>query len=286
MHSFTRPAPQRWASLLFALVMTIAPAAGAAPQQEVEVEVDAEAKAKAKPLVFVAKLQAGPGTSEGEASLLNDALLVAIKRFDDKFEIRTSQDIEGIAKLEEAQTLAGCDVVSCAAEIGDALGAEQLVTGQLGRVGSTWILSLTRTERSTLKALARTQVRAQGEAPDILFPMIEQQAAEAFGYASPAPPPVEVEPVDAKGGPSLLFLAGGAAAMGVGVLVGAAGVGAYALSLQRFEAAKTAADRDGFDQAVQQSQTAYLGAVALGVTSAILVTAGAVAAGAAFVAGE
>lgn len=285
MHAWNRHTARRWQRpfALIALVTTLA-APSAFAQKSAPKEEQAK-EAKAKPLVFVAKLQAGPGTSDGEASLLNDALLVAIKRFDDKFEIRTTQDIEGIAKLEEAQTLAGCDVVSCAAEIGDALGAEQLVTGQLGRVGTTWILSLTRTERSTLRALARTQVRAQGEAPDILFPLIEQQAAETFGQA-PASAPGDVEPVDAGGGPSLLFLAGGGAAIGVGAVAGALAAVTYYLSFQRFNDAKTAVTPSDFDGAIQASQNAYWATVALGITSAILVSAGGVAAGAAFVAGE
>ena len=271
--------------LLLTLALTsIAPAAAAQPTSTA-------------PRVFVAKLQAGAGATPGEASILNDSLLVAMKRFDHEFEIRTSQDIEGVTKLEVAQAMTGCDVVSCAAEIGDALGAEQLITGQLGHVGETWILSLTRTERATLKALSRTQVRVVGKAPDVLFPYIDKQAAEVLGKAATtvqtnvpanesAPSALAPAAETGEGGPSFPLLIGGVVAIGAGVLLGAVAAGLYWASWDQYATAQDAPSLDAFENAKGTGQVLYWGFVAATATASVAAIAGVGGLGAAFVLGE
>lgn len=159
---------------------------------------------------FVAPLQTGPGADEATVRLIEERLLISAKRLAG-FDVVGARDVKAMLDLEQdKQQLGVCDDVSCLAEIAGALDAPQLVTGQLGRVGNTWILTLTRTDRGSMQALARVSRESQGESPEGLLPQLDGQIDELFGVAPEVP---------------VLGIVGGTA-LGLGVLgvgVGVAG---------------------------------------------------------------
>lgn len=160
--------------------------------------------------VFVASLVAGVGADDGVVRLLDEQILTSARRHP-AFEVVGARDVRALLDMEENKQQVGvCDEVTCLAEIAGALDAPQLVTGQLGRLGNTWILTLTRTERSTLTALVRVSRETQGETPEGLLRQIDGQVDELFGVTA---------------GPSPLLVAGG---VGVGAGVVGLGVGLYA----------------------------------------------------------
>lgn len=166
-------------------------------------------EARAVPRVFVAPF-AGATSDPGTVDLIEDRVLVAA-RASTGFEVIGAADLQNVLDVEAAKQAVGCDSTSCANEIADALAAEQIVFGQLGRIGDTWQLTLTRTERATLKVLGRAVREARGTTPEGLLDAIPGQVGEVFGVV-----------VDE--GPGVLAIAGIAstAAGALGVVIGGA----------------------------------------------------------------
>ncbi len=214
--------------------------------------------------VFIAGISVGAQADAQVVSLLEDKLLVLARRHEDRFEVLGATDVQGILQAEAAAQAVGCDQMSCASELADALDAPQLVTGQLGKVGERWLLTLTRTDRRTMKVVARTQTEAVGTSPEQLLERMPAQVDELFG-AAPAPMP---------------WLAiGGAATAGLGVVVAALGGGSIGYSYVPYgEAQRATTNADHLVARGQSELFAYGGAAALAI-GVVVVVAGAVVAG-------
>ncbi len=83
----------------------------------------------------------GTGVTNQTAANLTQVLSTELKRIDGT-SVVSRADILAMMQLQEQKMLAGCDDASCLAEIGGALGVEQLVAGNVGKVGDTFIIAL------------------------------------------------------------------------------------------------------------------------------------------------
>lgn len=163
--------------------------------------------------VFFAQPQASAVSAE-EARLIESTILTAARAHADRFDAVGMTDVQGILDAEAARAALGCDASECASEIADAVSAEQLVTTQIGRVGATWVVTLTRLERRTMQVLAREQIQREGAGADAILPELPR-AVDALL----APPPV----LSGLGLTGLAALSAGAASLvGGGALIGAA----------------------------------------------------------------
>jgi iron complex outermembrane receptor protein len=81
------------------------------------------------------------GVAQDKADLLADMLAEEISRLGDVRVIGKS-DILTVLNLEKQKRLTGCTDESCIAEVGGALGARWVVTGNVGLLGRTYILNL------------------------------------------------------------------------------------------------------------------------------------------------
>lgn len=179
--------------------------------------------AHALPRVFLAPLRA-TDVKPGITDLLGDQLLVSARRHQALYEVVGAADVKGLLDVEAARAALGCETDSCANEVADALDADQLLTGQLGRVGDVWLLTLTRTDRKTLQVLARASVEARGDSPEVLLPRIPKVVDEALSIVH---------------APNLWAWSGGILAA-VGAVPLLAGGTLYAFSFERFGAAQQA----------------------------------------------
>jgi hypothetical protein len=204
------------------LVEPLAPALAPAPAPATAVVSAPLPRARMK-RVYVAPFT-GETSDPATLDLVEDRVLVAARAViertmrDDgaahvEVELIGARDVQGILDVEAAKAAAGCDSTSCANEIADALNADEIVFGQLGRIGDTWQLTLTRTHRATLRVLGRSVKEARGETPEGLLGDIRPQVEEVFGVVAT--------------GPSALAIAGmGMTALGAaGVVVGGVGYG-------------------------------------------------------------
>jgi hypothetical protein len=86
----------------------------------------------------------------------------------------TQEDVRAMALLDATKQAMGCDETGCMADIAGALGAELLLTAQLGRVGSSYNLTLTLIQVEGVKVLRRVTGKARGS---------EEAASEAVTAA-------------------------------------------------------------------------------------------------------
>lgn len=138
------------------------------------------------PRVFVAPL-VGASSDPATLHLVEDRVLVAARALADRYEIIGAGDVRNILDVEASKQAMGCDTTSCANEIADALNADELLTGQLGRIGETWQLTITRTERASLRIVGRAVRETKGETPEGLLNEIHGQVGEVFGVVDTGP---------------------------------------------------------------------------------------------------
>lgn len=147
--------------------------------------VAASTSALAAPRVYLVPLRA-PNVDQAATEVLAEQLLVSARRHHELFEVLGASDVKAIIDVEAAKAAMGCDTESCANEIADALNAEQLLAGQVGRIGDVWLLTLTRTDKATMKVLSRVSVEAHGDSPSSLLPLIANVVDQALGVERPA----------------------------------------------------------------------------------------------------
>jgi len=84
----------------------------------------------------------------------------------------SSSDVDAMLGLEKQKEILGCsDDVMCMAQIGGALGVDAILVGDVGKVGSTFVLSIKLIDTRSSKVMARTYDRVKGE-PDVLIDMV------------------------------------------------------------------------------------------------------------------
>jgi hypothetical protein len=155
--------------------------------------------------LFVSPLRADDGVEEPARLAVEEALLIAARAR--HVGVVSSADVGAILDLEAAQQVAGCDTRSCEAELADALGAPELVTGQLLKVGSsTWVLSLKRLRREDMRVVASHQLTREGSHPLVIVSAIDELADVVIGPK-----------------PSRPWRTAGTVMAGVGVVVGGLG---------------------------------------------------------------
>lgn len=148
--------------------------------------------AVAKPKVAVLSLTAKRVAPE-TVQILDTLLLTELGRHG-FFEVISTADINTLLGYERMKEVAGCDDVTCAVEIGGALGAEFLLAGSVGKLGDEIIISLTlldsqrqqvtsRAER-TVKDDEREYASALREAVARLLGVSERPASTGSGTAT------------------------------------------------------------------------------------------------------
>lgn len=139
--------------------------------------------------IYLAPLRAGEGVDDNTRRLIEDAVLVAARQRDPR--VIGSGDLEALLDVDAAAQAMGCSSTGCDAELADALGAPELLTGQVSRLGDSWVLTMSRLAREELTVLARHQVTRQGAAGDVLLAAVPELLDALFG-AAPGPSPVVV----------------------------------------------------------------------------------------------
>jgi hypothetical protein len=97
--------------------------------------------------VAIPDMHVAGGVSADSASLLTDVVAKAItdvRPGGDRIQVITSSMMASVLGLERQKQLLGCkDDSSCLVEVGNALGADLLISASVGKLGNTYLLSLT-----------------------------------------------------------------------------------------------------------------------------------------------
>ena len=145
----------------------------------------------------------------------------------------TADEISAMLSLEEQKMALACDDASCMAEIGGALGVDELIRVSLGKLGSKLIISMSRILVAEASVLGRSTVKIDNVEDDY-DRGFQQAVSEIYQLKTPgqapstksvvaATAPLSVSALDGEGPtpwPSYLSMALGTAALGAGVYFG------------------------------------------------------------------
>ncbi|RJO65156.1 MAG: PEGA domain-containing protein [Myxococcales bacterium] len=148
--------------------------------------------------VVVWRLEAKTGVTEKDIDLISGFVTSQVERHASG-KVISEADIRTLLKGEQTRQQCGVDDPSCLAEIGDALGVAEAVSGELGKVGNFWLLNLRRIDTRHAEVIKRSSRNIAGAIDDVLV-ALPAAVAELFGETgavapapvapvAPAPPP-------------------------------------------------------------------------------------------------
>ena len=120
---------------------------------------------------------------------LGGLIAVAVQRHT-KGDVTSADDVRTMIGFERQKELLGCSDTSCLAEIGGALGVDELVTTEVGLLGSQYVVNLSRIDIKMERSLSRTSRTVSGV--DALVAVLGDAVAELYGTVA-APPAAVAE---------------------------------------------------------------------------------------------
>jgi hypothetical protein len=118
-----------------------------------------------------------------------------------------------------------CDTASCDLEIGKLLAVDQIVSGRVGRVGTTWTISARRVSVQSGEVLRSVTRNVRGEIDQVLTDLVPQVAAGLLDSAGKTPvatsvpaPPVEPSVTEGERRPIWPWILGGSVVVGGGAV--------------------------------------------------------------------
>lgn len=138
------------------------------------------AAAPAKTKLLVMPLAPGEGMSEGTARALTAAALGEIRKRP-AYTTLTGDDVQAVLSVERQRQLLGCAESACLAEIGGALGVDQVVTGSVARLGQSYLVHLQRVDARKATVLRSADRRKKGASLDDVLDEIPAMVEELFG---------------------------------------------------------------------------------------------------------
>jgi hypothetical protein len=133
--------------------------------------------------LVVWRLRANQGVSESEIDSLSGVVTAETARISGR-KVISEADVQTLLQGEQKRQECGGQSASCVAEIGNALGVPEVMTGDLGRVGELWILNLRRIDVRKVEVIARVSKRVRGDIT-ALVDDIPNAVAELFGQDPP-----------------------------------------------------------------------------------------------------
>jgi len=128
------------------------------------------------------------GIDAGITRATSLVLPTEIRKVQPNAQVIGSAEIQSMLGLERQKTMLGCtDSTNCLAEIGGALGVDELISGRLARAGKTFILEIRRTDVRKALVIASTVRTVKGE-EDPLLEAAASAARELYSRPSDGQP--------------------------------------------------------------------------------------------------
>ncbi|MCM2334362.1 MAG: hypothetical protein NDI82_10495, partial [Anaeromyxobacteraceae bacterium] len=146
----------------------------------------------AGPKIAVLRLEAS-GVAPELAETATALVPTEVRRLRPQSRVFSSEDVRALLTHQKDRLMLGCGAdAACMAELGGALGADEIVAGRLGRLGETYVLELRRVEVAQARSLGsatRTVRRADALASAVVALVGELFGAPAAGLAGPGGAP-------------------------------------------------------------------------------------------------
>ena len=121
------------------------------------------------------------------ATMLDDLLLSSLQRaLGGTTRVIGQTDMDAMLGFEKTKDALGCDSVSCAVEIGGALGVETLLYGSLSKLGKSYVLTLSWIRQGDASVLNRHS-ESFAASDEELAPGVNRAVAALTKTAAPAP---------------------------------------------------------------------------------------------------
>jgi TolB-like protein len=149
--------------------------------------------------VMLMPLVNGEGVSESTADAVTDSVAGELRRIPG-LQVLTRKEVTAVLSLDRQKQLLGCQSDSCLAELGGALDVERLITGNVAKLGQSWILHLQLVDARKVATLANSDRRKKGGSIDDVLDELPSMVKELFSgqpamaAAPPAPPPAPAAP--------------------------------------------------------------------------------------------
>lgn len=132
--------------------------------------------------VAVMPVASGEGVPGRTAEAVTESVTAEVRRRSGA-QVITQREITTLLSLEQQKAMLGCQNDACFAEIGGALGVERVVSGDLSRLGESWLLHLKLLDPGKAQVLATSDRRLRGGTIDDVLDTLPAMVVELF------PPP-------------------------------------------------------------------------------------------------
>ena len=222
-----------------------------------------------KPIkVAVSEVEAGPSVDPKLAHFVTTLVTSELRRRPN-LAVTSQEDVKNLLGFERQKALVGCVETSCLAEIGGALGVEQIVTGSMAKIGESIVLVLRVVDVRHGTVLRDVTRRLRKASQDTLLDALPNAVAQLYPGVEPLPQSITVEAspppvVHRSSAPWWLAGAGGV----VGLVGGALWLGAAHAGQSQTSASGTTYSIS-WSQAQKDNAVGYLGqgAVIVGVAA-------------------
>jgi TolB-like protein len=129
--------------------------------------------------IAVMPIAPGEGVEEKTAAALTEAAVAELRRRPD-VQLVTPKEISALLSLEQQKVALGCQDESCIAEIGGALGVDRMVTGDMARLGQSWLVHLKVLDVAKARVVTQADRRIKGGTIDDVLDALPSLAEELF----------------------------------------------------------------------------------------------------------
>jgi hypothetical protein len=135
--------------------------------------------------VAVQELEAGLGTDPKLAHLVTTLTVSELRKLSG-LTVTSQEDIKNLLGFAKQREMLQCSDAACLAEIGGALGVDQMVTGSLSRLGQSLVLVLRAVDVHKAQVLHDVTRRAIGAQQERLLDLLPGAVAELYPGHAPA----------------------------------------------------------------------------------------------------
>lgn len=148
------------------------------------------------------------GIDEDTARTINSTLAVTVSERP-KLTAYTAKDLKTMVDLEAQKVLIGCDAESCLAEVANAMGAELVLYGDIGTLGSMMIINLnlfnsleaTSVGRETVEIRSQENliVQLKAKVVKLLAPITGEEVPKEKTFKGVAAPTIDLSAIESGG---------------------------------------------------------------------------------------
>lgn len=138
--------------------------------------------------VAVSEMEVGPGADPKIAHLVTTLVASELHKRP-SLSVTSQEDIQNLLGLNRQRQLLQCADASCLAEIGGALGVDQMVTGSLSKLGGSQVIVLRVVDVRHARVLRDVNRRIQDPKADAILDVLPAMIVELYPNDAPQPAP-------------------------------------------------------------------------------------------------